>query len=132
MLSKLKRHRLKGNSSLQLFLLAGFTLFTSTTFINEVHLAIPKKCYYALMETGSDKRPTTIYIDPEVLEFLTTRSAKGAGSVSQQLEELAKRLMPLEKEQKALERKHAQGYKKHPVKNGEFDDFYTEQNLENV
>lgn len=84
------------------------------------------------METGSDKRPTTIYIDPEVLEFLTLRSRKGAGSVSQQLEELAKRLMPLEKEQKALERKHAQGYKKHPVKNGEFDDFYTEQNLENV
>jgi hypothetical protein len=84
------------------------------------------------METSSEKRPTTIYIDPEVLEFLTTRSAKGAGSVSQQLEDLAKRLMPLEKEQKALERKHAKGYEKNPVKNEEFDDFYAEQNLENV
>jgi hypothetical protein len=33
-------------------------------------------------------------------------------------------------DQKALERKHAKGYEKHPVKNGEFDDFYAEQTLE--
>jgi hypothetical protein len=85
------------------------------------------------MET--EKRRTTIYIDPQVLEFLTIRRAKGAGSVSQQLEDLAKRLMPKgydETEQKLLERKHARGYKKHPVKKGEFDDFYNEQSLENL
>ena len=87
------------------------------------------------MQTGNDKRPTTIYIDPEVLEFLTLRSAKGAGSVSQQLEDLARRAMPQgfdEKERKALEQKHAKGYKKHPVQKGEFDEFYSEQNLEHV
>jgi hypothetical protein len=82
-----------------------------------------------------EKRRTTIYIDPEVLEFLTIRRAKGAGSVSQQLETLAKRLMPHnhgEIELKALERKHLKGYKKHPVKQGEFDDFYAEQSLGNL
>jgi hypothetical protein len=87
------------------------------------------------METGNDKRPTTIYIDPEVLEFLTLRSTKGAGSVSQQLENLARKAMPQgfdEKEMKALELKHAKGYEKHPAKSGEFDDFYSEQNLEHV
>lgn len=81
------------------------------------------------------KRRTTIYIDPQVLEFLTIRRAKGAGSVSQQLEDLAKQLMPKgydESELKALERKHARGYKKHPVQKGEFDDFYVEQTLENL
>jgi hypothetical protein len=85
------------------------------------------------MET--EKRRTTIYIDPKVLEFLTIRRAKGAGSVSQQLEDLAKRLMPKsydEAELRALERKHAKGYKKHPVTKDEFADFYNEQSLENV
>jgi hypothetical protein len=85
------------------------------------------------MET--EKRRTTIYIDPQVLEFLTIRRAKGAGSVSQQLEDLAKRLMPKgydESELKRLEHKHAKGYKKHPVTKGEFDDFYDEQSLENL
>jgi hypothetical protein len=83
----------------------------------------------------SDKRRTTIYIDPQVLEFLTIRRAKGAGSVSQQLEDLAKRLMPQgydETELKTLERKHARGYKKYPAQTGEFDDFYQEQSLENL
>jgi hypothetical protein len=83
----------------------------------------------------TEKRRTTIYIDPQVLEFLTIRRAKGAGSVSQQLEDLAKRLMPKgydETEMKSLERKHAKGYKKHPVQKGEFDDFYAEQSLENL
>jgi hypothetical protein len=82
-----------------------------------------------------EKRRTTIYIDPKVLEFLTIRRAKGAGSVSKQLEDLAKRLIPEgydETELKALERKHARGYKKYPVIKGEFDDFYAEQTLENV
>ncbi|MGL4609244.1 MAG: hypothetical protein ACRCYY_06090 [Trueperaceae bacterium] len=75
------------------------------------------------MET--EKRRTTIYIDPQVLEFLTIRRAKGAGSVSQQLEDLAKRLMPegySEAERKALERACARGYEKHPVTKGEFGD----------
>jgi hypothetical protein len=83
----------------------------------------------------SEKRRTTIYIDPQVLEFLTIRRAKGAGSVSQQLENLAKRLMPKGydvTEMKTLERQHAKGYKKHPVNQGEFDDFYAEQSLENL
>jgi hypothetical protein len=78
----------------------------------------------------TQKRRTTIYIDPKVLEFLTVRRAKGAGSGSQQLEDLAKRLMPKgygKNELKALERKHAKGYKKHPIKKGEFDDFYRVQ-----
>jgi hypothetical protein len=82
-----------------------------------------------------EKRRTTIYIDPQVLEFLTVRRAKGAGSVSQQLEDLAKRLMPKgydETELKTLERQHASGYKKHPVQEGEFDDFYGEQSLGNL
>jgi hypothetical protein len=85
------------------------------------------------MET--EKRRTTIYIDPKVLEFLTIRRARGAGSVSQQLENLAKRVMPNgydETELKALERKHARGYKKYPVTKDEFDDFYAEQSLENL
>jgi hypothetical protein len=85
------------------------------------------------MET--EKRRTTIYIDPKVLEFLTIRRAKGAGSVSQQLEGLAKGLMPADDKHsdiKALECKHIKGYKKQPVKKDEFDDFYTEQSLENL
>jgi hypothetical protein len=81
----------------------------------------------------TEKRRTTIYIDPKVLEFLTIRRAKGAGSVSQQLEDLAKRLEGYdEAELKALERKHARGYKKYPVTKDEFDDFYAEQSLENL
>ena len=79
-----------------------------------------------------DKRQTTIYIDPKVLEFLTIRRAKGAGSVSQQLEDLAKSLMPENIDLRTLERKHAQGYEKYPVNANEFDDFYAEQTLENL
>lgn len=80
----------------------------------------------------ADKKRTTIYISPEVLEFLSVRRAKGAGSVSQQLEDLARKLMPRSysrEEIAALERKHAEGYRKYPVQKGEFNDFYDEQVL---
>ena len=70
-----------------------------------------------------DKRRTTIYIDPTVLEFLSLRRIKGLGSVSQQLENLARQLMPREHEPdelRALEQRHRQGYEQHPVQEDEF------------
>lgn len=79
-------------------------------------------------DTG--KKRTTIYISPEVLEFLAIRRAKGAGSVSQQLEDLARRLMPKqhsERDIRALEQKHAEGYARKPVQEGEFDVWEDEQ-----
>lgn len=79
-----------------------------------------------------DKKRTTIYMSLDVLEFLKIRSAKGRGSVSQQLEDLARELMPKEfspEDIKVLEQKHAQGYKTHPVGENEFADFYEEQDL---
>jgi hypothetical protein len=72
---------------------------------------------------ASEKRRTTIYIDPEVLEFLSLRRIKGAGSVSQQLENLARQLMPKERdpnELRALEERHRRGYEAHPVRDDEF------------
>lgn len=79
---------------------------------------------------NQEKRRTTIYISPDVLEFLSIRRARGAGSVSQQLENLARAQMPRRytKEDVAqLEKKHAQGYAKEPVKPGEFDLWEDEQ-----
>lgn len=79
-----------------------------------------------------DKKRTTIYMSPDVLEFLKIRSAKGRGSVSQQLENLARELMPKDfspEDIKVLEQQHAQGYKTHPVAEDEFADFYGEQDL---
>jgi len=71
-------------------------------------------------------------MSPDVLEFLKIRSAKGRGSVSQQLETLARDLMPetfTQEDIKGLEQKHAQGYKTHPSSEDEFTDFYGEQDL---
>ena len=79
-----------------------------------------------------EKKRTTVYMSPDVLEFLKIRSAKGRGSVSQQLETLARELMPETFSQEdiaALEKRHAQGYKAHPVTEDEFADFYGEQDL---
>ena len=42
----------------------------------------------------SEKKRTTIYMSQEVLEYLGIRRAKGAGSVSQQLEDLVRETMP--------------------------------------
>ena len=79
-----------------------------------------------------EKQRITIYISPEVLSFLKIRSAEGKGSVSQQLENLAKSLMPKTysaKDVKRLEQQHAEGYSKQPALEGEFSDFYEEQDL---
>jgi hypothetical protein len=76
------------------------------------------------------KRRTTIYISQDVLEFLTLRRARGAGSVSQQLEALARHKMPRRysrEELARLEAQHAEGYEKHPVEAGEFDLWENEQ-----
>ncbi len=84
------------------------------------------------MSQTQEKLRTTIYISPEVLSFLKIRGAEGKGSVSQQLEDLAKNLMPKTysvQDVKRLEREHAEGYAKHPVKEGEFSDLYEEQDL---
>ena len=73
--------------------------------------------------TAHEKRRTTIYLDPEVLEFLALRRIKGAGSVSQQLEDLARSLMPREREaseMRALDERHRQGYESQPVGDDEF------------
>ena len=79
-----------------------------------------------------NKKRTTIYIATDVLEFLKIRSAKGRGSVSRQLETLARELMPKEfspEDIKMLEQQHAQGYKTRPLGKDEFTDFYREQEL---
>ena len=79
-----------------------------------------------------EKQRTTVYISSDVLEFLKLRSIKGSGSVSQQLETLARNLMPKEYSQedvRRLEQRHAEGYKKQPITEGEFSDLYAEQDL---
>ena len=70
-----------------------------------------------------EKRRTTIYISPEVLEFLNLRRIKGAGSVSQQLENLARQVTPRERdadELRSLEERHRQAYERHPAGDDEF------------
>ena len=88
--------------------------------------------HYGMDQSQLDKKRTTIYMSKDVLEFLKIRSAKGRGSVSQQLEDLARELMPREfspEDIKVLEQQHARGYKAHPVTEDEFADFYGEQEL---
>ena len=78
------------------------------------------------------KKRTTIYLSPEVLEFLKIRSAKGGGSVSRQLEDLAREMMPktfTPEEVEQRERRRAQGHAEQPVGADEFADFYPEQVL---
>ena len=82
-----------------------------------------------------EKQRTTVYISTDVLEFLKFRSVKGNGSVSRQLEDLARSLMPKDYSQgdiRAMERQHAEGYRKHPVTEDEFADLYAEQDLSEV
>ena len=71
-----------------------------------------------------EKRRATVYIDSDVLEFLSLRSTKGEGSVSEQIEHLARTLMRREstsQERQALEERHRRGYEQHPVQPDEFD-----------
>ena len=78
---------------------------------------------------ASDKKRTTIYMSEEVLEYLAIRRAKGAGSVSQQLENLAREKMPhrlTPEEIKLMEAQDIEGYRKHPL-TGELDLWQSEQ-----
>ncbi len=81
----------------------------------------------------TEKRRTTVYLDPEILEYLSLRHIKGAGSISEQLENLARQLMPHEHstdEIGVLEKQQRQGYEKHPAKPDEFLDFLNSQVME--
>lgn len=84
------------------------------------------------MSKSLEKQRTTIYISPDVLSFLKIRSTQGNGSVSQQLEDLAKSLMPKSyraQNIKSLEKQHAQGYANQPQDDNEFEDLFAEQGL---
>ena len=66
-----------------------------------------------------EKQSVTIKIDPEVLAFLEQRHEQGEGDLSQQLEQLARYLMP-NGDQKVLDEQHKRGYEEHPVQPDEF------------
>ncbi len=83
-------------------------------------------CYDVVMQT-LEKRRTTIYISPEVLEFLSIRRIRGLGSVSQQLENLARQEMP--KNTALLEQQHHEGYTRIP-ENDEFSDLIAAQPMD--
>jgi len=87
------------------------------------------------MSQTLEKQRTTIYMSPDVLSFLKIRSAQGNGSVSQQLEDLAKSLMPKTysaQDIKTLENQHAQGYANQPQDDHEFEDLFAEQDLSHL
>jgi uncharacterized protein YigA (DUF484 family) len=65
------------------------------------------------------KRRISIQIDAEVLEFLKSHRNEN-GSVSRQLEALARDLMQRKSDQKALDEQHRLGYERFPVQPGEF------------
>jgi hypothetical protein len=65
------------------------------------------------------KRRITIQIDPEVLGFLKSRRNEN-GSVSRQLEALARDLIQRKKDQKTLDEQHRLGYERFPVQPVEF------------
>ncbi len=65
------------------------------------------------------KRRTTIQMDAELLEFLKSRRNEH-GSISRQLEALARDLMQRKKDQKTLAEQHRLGYERLPVQPGEF------------
>ena len=82
------------------------------------------------MPTVSEKKRTTVYMSPEVLEYLGVRRAKGAGSVSQQLEDLVREKMPRrlsEEDVKALEARDVAGYQAQPGTQDELDLWLGEQ-----
>jgi hypothetical protein len=65
------------------------------------------------------KRRMTIQIDSEVLEFLKSRRNED-GSVSRQLEALARDLMHRESDQKTLDEQHRLGYERLPIQPNKF------------
>jgi hypothetical protein len=65
------------------------------------------------------KQLITIQIDAEVLEFLKSCRNEN-GSISQQLEALARDLMHRKNDQRTLDEQHRLGYKHLPVQPGEF------------
>ena len=82
------------------------------------------------MATVSEKKRTTIYMSPEVLEYLGVRRAKGAGSVSQQLEDLVRERMPRRLSQediRALEARDVAGYQAQPQTRDELEPWLNEQ-----
>ncbi len=82
------------------------------------------------MATTTDKKRTTVYMAPDVLEFLGIRRAKGAGSVSQQLEDLVREQMPRRlsaEEVSALEARDIGGYQAQPQTQDELAAWLGEQ-----
>lgn len=80
--------------------------------------------------TIADKKRTTIYISEDVLEYLAIRRAKGAGSVSQQLEDLAREKMPhrlSSADVLAMEARDVEGYRTQPPTADEVAVWQTEQ-----
>lgn len=78
----------------------------------------------------AEKKRTTIYIAGDVLEYLAIRRAKGAGSVSQQLEALARETMPYRPDIAdiaAMEARDVEGYRKQPSTSEEFEPWQDEQ-----
>ncbi len=65
----------------------------------------------------AEKKRTTVYISPDVLEYLAVRRARGAGSVSQQLENLVREVMPRTPSREdvaVMEAREVEGYTKKP------------------
>lgn len=80
--------------------------------------------------TVAEKKRTTIYISEEVLEYLAIRRAKGAGSVSQQLEDLAREKMPhrlTPEDVLKMEARDVEGYLKQPLIDDEVTVWQSEQ-----
>lgn len=76
------------------------------------------------------KKRTTIYIAEDVLEYLAIRRAKGGGSVSQQLEDLAREKMPRHltpEDVLAMEARDVEGYQKQPLADDEMTVWQSEQ-----
>ena len=78
----------------------------------------------------AEKKRTTIYISEDVLEYLAIRRAKGAGSVSQQLEDLARAKMPYRltpEDVLNMEACDVEGYRKQPLTDDEVTVWQSEQ-----
>ncbi len=76
------------------------------------------------------KKRTTVYISPDVLEYLAIRRARGAGSVSQQLENLVRKTMPPTPSRKnvaAMEAREREGYTEKPLEPTELELWQREQ-----
>lgn len=78
----------------------------------------------------SAKKRTTVYISPDVLEYLAVRRARGAGSVSQQLENLVRETMPhtpSREDVAVMEAREVEGYTKKPLEPAELELWQREQ-----